>query len=152
MWLRKHWLWNASLDTPCTIIAMSGKEELNKDPSSEKESAEEIDKSDKHVTRADGTLRSNTIDSAVVRSFFHTDGVQENEVSGSTCRTCLKPGRVLEWAERIFLIFICCAVAMAFTVPIIIYAVDTDRGSDGGNNTITSINLDLDDCLDEVCE
>ena len=56
----------------------------------------------------------------------------------------------LVWIERIFLISICTAVAGAFTVPIIIYALDMDRG----DNSTISIDLNVDNCttLDvQVC-
>ena len=59
------------------------------------------------------------------------------------CCAYLKQTAVLIWVERVFLILICIAVVVGFTVPIIIYAVDTDRGSD---NSTLSIDLDVDNC------
>lgn len=96
--------------------------------------------------------RSTTIDSAVVRSFLQADEPQESESNHHSCCTCWKSPAVRVWVERIVLISICVAVAGAFTVPIIIYAVDADRGSD--SPTILT-DLDLDNCQDEsiqVCQ
>ena len=61
----------------------------------------------------------------------------------SNCCTYLKQGAILVWIERVSVISICIAVAIGFTIPIIIYAVDTDRGSD---NSTLSIDLDVDNC------
>lgn len=83
--------------------------------------------------------REDTMISAIVHSLFKT---KENKPNQSTCCTTLKQTTILVWTERIFLISICLAVAGGFIVPIIIYAVDTDRG---GNSTL-SIDLDIDNC------
>ena len=108
---------------------------------------------DKRITEKRVTVnefpRSNTIDSAVVRSFFQIDKPEKNKPGRSNYCTCLKLPAVLVWTERIILIFICAVVAAAFTVPIIIYGVDADRGSDGEDNSTLIIDLDLDNCLDE---
>jgi len=45
--------------------------------------------------------------------------------------------------EEIILVCICVAVGLSFCVPIIIYAVDSDRGAD--NSTI-EIDIDVDNC------
>ena len=54
----------------------------------------------------------------------------------------LKQTTILVWIERILLTSICIVVAAAFTVPIIIYALDTDRGD---NSTIL-VDIDVDSC------
>ena len=56
------------------------------------------------------------------------------------CCTHLK--RTAIWVERIFLVSICIGVALGFIVPIIIYAVDSDRG----DNSTLSIDFDVDNC------
>ena len=54
----------------------------------------------------------------------------------------LKQTAILVWVERILLTSICIVVAAAFTVPIIIYALDTDRG----DNSTISVDIDVDSC------
>ena len=90
--------------------------------------------------------RSTTIDSAVVRSFLKVDEPKEVESDHHSCCTCWKLPAVRIWVERIVLFSICVAVAGAFIVPIIIYAVDADRGS---NNPSILTDIDLDNCQDE---
>ena len=46
------------------------------------------------------------------------------------------------------LVFICIVVAISFTIPIIIYGVDSDRRSNGENNVAMLINLDPDNCIE----
>ena len=67
----------------------------------------------------------------------------------SNCCAYLKQNAI-SWIEIVFIISICTAVAVGFTIPIIIYAVDTDRGSD---NSTLSIDLDVDNCpsYTQVC-
>ena len=79
---------------------------------------------------------------AVARSSFTVDETA-NVKSSHTLSTCLKQTAILVWIERVFIISVCIAVAIGFTIPIIIYAADTDRGSD---NSSLSIDLDVDNC------
>ena len=62
----------------------------------------------------------------------------------------IKQHKVLLWVERIFLFSVCTAVAGAFTVPIIIYSVSTDKG-----NHVTaqfSSDLDFDSCSNTAAQ
>ena len=97
------------------------------------------------------TITSAVALSAVVPSSFKIDEVAKNNESNhiqSNCCTYLKQTAKLVWIERIILISICTAVAGAYTVPIIIYALDMDRG----DNSTISIDLNFDNCstLDDV--
>ena len=86
-----------------------------------------------------------SINSAVVRSLFKID---ENKGNGNKCYNFIKQKKILIWIERVFLIAVCTAVVGGFTVPIIIYAVNTDRGQ-------SSSDLDLDSCSNvtiQVCK
>ena len=69
--------------------------------------------------------------------------VKENKSDQSNCCTHLR--QYIVWIRRVVLILICVTVAVGFTVPIIIYAVSTD-GSDRGDNSTISIDLDVDNC------
>ena len=84
-------------------------------------------------------LKSETISSEVARSAFKIYEAKENKSDHTKCYTYLKQK---VWIERVVLISICVAVAGGFTVPIIIYAVDTDRG----DNSTISFDLDVDNC------
>ena len=84
-------------------------------------------------------LKSDTISSEVARSAFEIFEAKENKSDHIKCCTYLKQK---VWIERVVLISICAAVAVGCTVPIIIYAVDTDRG----DNSAISIDLDVDKC------
>ena len=100
--------------------------------------------------------KSSTIDSAMVGSFFKIDESKPQSKAGHTsCCTYLKQSAILVWLERIILTIICVVVAGAFTVPIIIYGVDSDRGSGSESNSTITFNLDIDNCADEsvqVCQ
>ena len=94
-----------------------------------------------------------SINSAVVHSLFKIDETSENEAKRNEqkenkCYTFIKQHKILFWVERVFLFSICAAVAGGFTVPIIIYAVDTDRG----NTTRLSSDLDFDTCANTVTQ
>lgn len=117
-------------------------------PSEETLKETDTNKAERRVTLKEFP-RSTTIDSGVIRSFFKADESSEEVESGhQSCCSCWKLPAVRTWIERIVLISICAAVAGAFTAPIIIYAIDADRGSDGEDSTIF-IDLDLDNCQDE---
>ena len=85
-------------------------------------------------------IKNETISREVVRSAFKVCKEKENKSDQSNCCTHLKQNTM--WIKRVVLILICVAVAGGFTVPIIIYAVDTDRG----DNSTISIDLDVDNC------
>ena len=97
-------------------------------------------KAGKGLNKGVNDLKSETISSEVARSAFKIHEVKENKSDQIKCCTYLKQQKV--WIERVVLILICVAVAGGFTVPIIIYAVDTDRG----DNSTISIDLDVDNC------
>jgi len=84
--------------------------------------------------------KSKTISSEVIRSLLKIDEAQKSKPNQSACCSYLKRNFVL--IERVVLISICIAIAGGFTVPIIIYAVDTDRG----DNSTISIDIDVDNC------
>ena len=81
---------------------------------------------------------------AMVRSLFKIDETKKSD--GNSC----KQSKIVFWIEKFVLIWICIAVAGGFTVPIIIYALDTDRG----NNTRSLSDFNLNSCpttLVQVC-
>ena len=105
-------------------------------------SSKDLEPNDKGVKKHDEAGSS----VVVVRSSFKVGEAAKNKSNLLQARNCcayLKQAAVLIWIERVFLISICVAVAVGFTVPIIIYAVDTDRGSD---NSTLSIDLYVDNC------
>lgn len=90
------------------------------------------------------TLDTSTPSNGVVpmsHSSFNTDEAN-NKSDRRDCCTHLKQSVILVWIERIILISVCVAIAGGFTVPIIIYVIDTDQG---GNSTI-SVDFDIDNC------
>ena len=91
-----------------------------------------------------------SIDSAaVVRSLFKVDETKKNK---SNFCTFIKQYKIFIWIERIFLISICIAIAGGFTVPTIIYALNTDRGE---NKSLSSSDFNLDSCPNttaQVCK
>ena len=80
-----------------------------------------------------------SINSAVVCSLFEVDETKKDKRDENNSWTFIKQTKILVWIERVFLISICVSVAAGFTVPIIIYAGDADRGS---RNAQLSIELD----------
>ena len=86
--------------------------------------------------------KSETISDEVVRSSFKVDEEKKNKSNQYNCCTYLKQTTALWWTERVILILVCIAIAAGFTVPIIIYAIDTDRG----DNSTLSIDIDVDSC------
>ena len=96
-------------------------------------------KAGKGLDKGVNDLKSETISSEVARSAFKIYEAKENKSDQIKCCTYLKQK---VWIERAVLILICVAVVGGFTVPIIIYAVDTDRG----DNSTISIDLDVDNC------
>ena len=91
---------------------------------------------------------TSSINSAVVRSLFKIDESKRNKGNKIKCYNFIKQKKILIWIERVFLIAVCIAIVGGFTVPIIIYAVNTDRG----DNTRLSSDLDLDSCSIQVCK
>ena len=87
-------------------------------------------------------LKIEAISREVASSAFKIEA-KEDKLDQTTCCIYLKQNMVWSvWIEKVVLILICVAVAGGFTVPIIIYAVDTDRG----DNSTISIDLDVDNC------
>ena len=84
-------------------------------------------------------LKNEAVGSEVARSAFK---IEAKEDKSDQINCCIYLKKNVVWIERVVLILICVAVAGGFTVPIIIYAVDTDRG----DNSTISINLDVDNC------
>jgi len=104
----------------------------------------EADNSEEKLDVPGKTWRENwSGGTCAITSFFNIDKTtrRENKLT-SNCYACIKRIPLLVWVERVFLISICTAVAVGFTVPIIIYAVDTDRGDNG----TVSIDFDLNNC------
>ena len=84
-------------------------------------------------------LKNETISSEVASSAFKIDA-KEDKSDQTNC--CIYLQQNIVWIERAILILICVAVAGGFTVPIIINAIDTERG----DNSTISIDLDVDNC------
>jgi len=95
---------------------------------------------------------SDTINSVLVKATF---GISENSWNNALNRSRSQPSRPVVLVDRIVLVSICIVVILGFCVPIIIYAVDTERGG-AGNSTIV-LDLDVDQCssvsvmLNQVC-
>lgn len=86
---------------------------------------------------------------AMVHSLFKMDETK-NKRDGKSCFIFIRQSKIVFWIEKVVLISICIAVAGGFTVPIIIYARDTDRG----NNTRSLGDFNLNSCpttLVQVC-
>ena len=81
-------------------------------------------------------------DGVIVHSSFKADEEKEKKSSQYSFCTHLKRTAVLLWTERIILILVCIAIAAGFIVPIIIYAIDADRG----DTSTLSIDVDVDSC------
>ena len=83
-------------------------------------------------------------------SEFKIDETKNNGEGNSCCIQFIRRSKIVFWIERVVLIWICIAVAGGFSVPIVIYACDTDRG----NNT-RSLSFNLNNCpattLVQVC-
>ena len=122
---------------------MSAEEELQNSCNKDTSCAESSEK----YTAGNGCLepekgldtKNGTISSEVARSAFKIEA-KEDKSDQTNCCIYLKKNIV--WIERVVLILICVAVAGGFTVAIIIYAVDTDRG----DNSTLSLDLDVDNC------
>lgn len=103
-----------------------------------------------------GRLLSDTassIKSEVVHSFKIDESRDIKQKAESKHHTFhfIKEYNILFWMEKVLLIVIFTAVAGGFTVPIIIYAVDTDLGN---STQLHSNDLNLDDCSNtatQVC-
>ena len=97
---------------------------------------------------------SSSINDVVTHSVFKIDETREITQRQNKCCTFVT-GRYKilfsNWLERILLFCFCAAIAGGFTVPIIIFAVDTDLG----NATKFSSDLDFGSCSDtaaQVCK
>ena len=87
--------------------------------------------------------KGETISEEVVRQYsFKVDEEKKGNSNQYNCCTYLKQTAVLLRMERVILISVCIAIAAGFTVPIIIYAIDTD----GGDNSTVSLDIDVDSC------
>ena len=121
----------------------------NKDTPSCADSSKNCTVGNGHVEAEKGSdklvsdLKIEAISSEVACSAFKIEA-KEDKSDQTNCCIYLKQNIVWSvWIERVVLILICVAVAGGFTVPIIIYAVDTDRG----DNSTISIDLpDVDNC------
>lgn len=96
-----------------------------------------VNKAEIGLENINGINRRNTIDSIAVNNLTLDQDV-ENDVSNSDKML------IIIWIKRIILIFICIVVAGGFSVPIVIYYTEADRGID--NPTISAINLNIDNC------
>ena len=86
--------------------------------------------------------KSETISDEVVRFSFKVDEEKKSKSNQYNCCTYLKQAAVSWWTERVILILVCIAIAVGFTTPIIIYAIDTDRGE----HSSLLIDIDVDSC------
>ena len=86
--------------------------------------------------------KNETISGEVARSAFKIEVKELSEDKSDKTNCCIYLNKNIVWIERVVLILICVAVAGGFTVPIIIYAVDADRG----DNSTLSLDLDVDNC------
>lgn len=88
--------------------------------------------------------KGETVSEEVIRQYsFKVDEEKKGNSNQYNCYTYLKQTAVLQRMERAILISVCIAIAAGFTVPIIIYAIDTD----GGDNSYTvSLDIDVDSC------
>ena len=89
---------------------------------------------------------NSTIGSTAISSLKFCEGNEHGPPDPSNCFAYLKRIAMSLWIERVFLVIICSAVAAGFTVPIAIYAVDTDRE----NNTISTDIIDINNCRPSV--
>ena len=116
-------------------------------------SSKEADKS-LHLEKRVSEKPSDTISidsAAVVRSLFKVDEIKKNKSKLNNFCTFIKHNKILIWIERIILVFICIAIAGGFTIPTIIYALNTDRGE---NKSLAS-DFNLDSCPNttvQVCK
>ena len=124
---------------------MSVEEKLqNKDKVAELfENGAVMDGCAKNLEKCDSPDDSRTISDKVARSSSKVDEEKKSKPN-QYCNCCnyLKHTAVLWWTERVILIAVCIAIAVGFTIPIIIYAIDTDRGE----NSTLSIDIDVDSC------
>ena len=100
-----------------------------------------MDGCEKNLEKHDSD-KSRTTSDEVVRSSFKVDDEKKSKSNQYSYCTYLKQTTVLWWTERVILILVCIAIAVGFTVPIIIYAIDTDRG----HNSTLIIDIDVDSC------
>ena len=96
-----------------------------------------VKKAQRGLENSNGIVRRDTIDSITVNNLTVDQDV-ENDVSNSDKML------IIIWIKRIILIVICVVVAGGFSVPIVIYYTEADRGID--NPTISAINLNIDNC------
>ena len=91
-----------------------------------------------------------SINSATVRAMFKMDANKSRQGKNNCC-TFVEKKKIQSCVEKTFIIFICMVIAGGFTVPIIIYGSNTDRGK---NTTLTD-DLNLDSCSNasaQVCK
>ena len=81
-------------------------------------------------------------DAVVVHSLFKVDEEKKNKSNQYNFCTYLKQTAVQLWTERIILVLACIAIAAGFTVPIIIYEMDTD----GEDISTLLMSIDVDNC------
>ena len=108
------------------------------------------DKCSSSVERPDNKKLNNSssINGVVTHSLFRIDETKESTRRQNICCTFAKRYKILFWVERILLFCFCAAIAGGFTVPIIIFAVDTDLG----NTTELSSDLDFGSCSDTAAQ
>ena len=134
---------------------MSAKEKLHNFPNKDNV-AESFEKSDavmdgllvaaksleKCEQKCDSDKGGTISDAVVVHSLFKVDEEKKSKSNQYNFCTYLKQTAVQLWTERIILILACITIAAGFIVPIIIYAIDTDRG----DISTLSIDFDVDSC------
>ena len=131
------------------VSYMSAEEKLHNFSNKDKV-AESFEKSDavmglvaaKGLEKCEGKCNSDkggTICDAVVSK---VDEEKKSKSNQYNCCTYLKQTAVLLWTERIILVLVCIAIAAGFTVPIIVYEIDTDRE----DISTLLMGIDLDSC------
>ena len=82
---------------------------------------------EKSLQKYDIDTKSGAISEEVARSSSKVDEEKKTKSSQYNCCTYLKQTAVLWWTERVILILVCIAIAAGFTIPIILYVIDTDQ-------------------------
>ena len=91
-----------------------------------------------------------SISSAVVHSLFNLEETKKQKRNEKCCHLSMKQNKIMLWIDRIFLISICITIAVGFTMPIIIFAVNANEE----DTSRLSSALDLESCSNitsQVC-
>ena len=89
-----------------------------------------------HAVSWESKNGSDTIKSLMVNTAAHSQDVEK-----------IRSTKALVWIKTIILVLVCAAVLAGFSVPIVIYYIEIDRGTD---NTTFMINLNINNCPPSV--